>query len=525
MRNLILTGFMGTGKTTVGHLLARRFGLQLADLDEEIEKRTGRTIGAIFAESGEDEFRRMERRVFKDVLDRAGQVIATGGGTLLSQENLEMIGPADPVVCLTCSAEEIERRLGSTSDRPLLASPGQSVTCLMAERDAAYRRFRQLDTSGKTPHDVAGEIGALLHPGDFGRVDLMVPSGTSVHFETGSLASLDGLLRRHHLEGDCVLVTDRDVAGLPVFQTVIASLQYGRRVHLATVPAGEQHKTLETLEMLYGLCMEWKVDRGAVVLGLGGGVVCDLSGMLAATYLRGLRLCLLPTTLLAQADAAIGGKVGVDFHGVKNIVGSFYPARLVVVDPQVLETLSCAALMEGIAEIVKIGMVRSAELVAMLDGQDNGPRPTVNPAIIRRAIEEKVKVVAADPRDDGMRALLNFGHTVGHALEADSRWQLPHGSAVSVGMAAETWLAVQRGVTPPTLLDRLTALLERFELPIRLPTADPSNAGHFLSQDKKRRDGKLYIAVPADLGHGTILEVTEQEARAAVARAVGPGRE
>jgi len=531
MKDLILTGFMGTGKSTVGNILSARYGLPFVDVDREIERQAGVSIGSIFNERGETTFRLLESTVLAGVLrEGAGRIIATGGGALLSAQNRALLAPDQPVICLTCGSEELALRIESQGGRPLL-SDGNSEQAreLLHQRSAVYDLFPQVETSHREPSAVADEIASLVELRQAGSLCFESHAETHLLFDAGLLDSIGSVLRDQGVEGLILLVTDSMVASLGACASVLSSLrEAGFTVQSIAVPSGEQHKCLATLETLYGASLQAGLDREATILGLGGGVVCDLAGMLAATYLRGIRLVLAPTTLLAQVDASIGGKVGVDFQGVKNLVGAFYPARLVLVDPQALRTLSNTALADGVVEIIKIALMRSAELLELVQRVDDEAQVPNHSMVIRQAAQQKMRLVQLDPYERGERMLLNFGHTIGHALEAASDYRLSHGQAVSIGMAAEMWLGVQQGWCREEDFGVLTALQHRFDLPQTARSAegsarvalDPAQILALARHDKKRRAGKLRVALPTGPGKGAIFEAEEADIRRAIAVAL-----
>jgi shikimate kinase / 3-dehydroquinate synthase len=523
MRDVFLTGFMGTGKTTVGRILAVRYGLQFLDLDEEVERRAGRSASDIFASEGEAAFRLLEAAVLRELIEGEGRVIATGGGTLLSDRNRSLLQSDQSVICLTCGPDEIERRLGAGIDRPLLQpDPAHRIEELLEQRWTEYEGFEQVDTTGRAPEVVADDVALRLELRAADTLHFGPQHISTILFETGMVRSIGDVLRSHELHGDVVLVTDVRVAGLGYADLISSSLGLaGYTVHPTVLGTGEPYKTLDSLQELYDRCVQAGIDRGAIVLGLGGGVVGDIGGMLAATYLRGLRLVLVPTTLLAQVDASIGGKVGVDFRGVKNIVGAFHPADLVVIDPATLQTLPGYRMADGLAEIIKVAMMRSAALMSWIETLESAVSVREHPGVIRAAAHEKARVVQLDPYEQDMRALLNFGHTIGHAVEAASGFRLSHGEAISVGMAAETWLAVSRGWCEPEALGRLLALLQRFELPREASGLDPDDVFRFTQQDKKRADGTARLAVPAAVGRGDVIPVSHNDVMAAIYCALG----
>jgi 3-dehydroquinate synthase len=522
MRPLVLTGFMGTGKTTVGRLVARRCGLEFVDLDEEIERRCGRAIPEIFSEDGEAAFRRLEAEALEEALRREPAILATGGGALLSLENRALLPPHAEVVCLTASAPELRRRLNGSLDRPLLRNAGD-LESLLAERAGAYASFPQIDTSGSSAAEIAGDIIARCNLASADTLEIERGMRTKLLVGEGLLSRAAEILTEAGIEGDVVVVSDETIAAAGHLGSITAALSEhaGRTINVVLKP-GEEQKSLDTLKLLYDRCSEAELDRSACVLALGGGVVCDLAGMLASTYLRGLRFVSVPSTLLAQVDAAIGGKTGVDLDNAKNLVGAFYLPELVIVDPSLLHTLPRPALADGLAEIVKIAVVRSPDLIAMLQTLHDVSDVLDRVDIIRRAALEKMEVVRRDPFERGGRMILNFGHTIGHALEAASDFRLSHGQAVSLGMVIETRLAVSRGVCDEQVLESLLSLLSRFELPIS-STLDVSTdqVMSYLRHDKKRHGHSFRFALPTGLGSGEIHSISERDTREAVSLALG----
>jgi shikimate kinase / 3-dehydroquinate synthase len=537
MSDLILTGFMGTGKTTVGGILADRFGVEFVDTDDEIERRAGCTVAEFWARNGEPAFRELEAETFREImhvpsppgpLSHAGRggdarIIATGAGTLVSEHNRARLRSDDIVISLACGVEALRARLESErAHRPLLAGlaagdVGGYIGERLAGRQHVYDLFQQVETTGRTPEEVAGEIAEIA---DLSTFSLAFDAGRSSKIVFGRCVSRDlgTLLARQGIEGNLLAVTDGRVGELERVRSALSSLTGSQDSPpaLVVLPEGEEHKTLASAQKIYRAAKEAELDRSSAIVAIGGGVIGDVAGLAAATYMRGVRLVLVPTTLLAQVDAAIGGKVGVDFEGVKNLVGAFHPAEIVVVDPQLLHSLSDSALADGLAEIVKIGMVFSKDLLCA-SAALMGVRDILSaPAIIRRAATLKVRVVEADPYERGDRALLNFGHTIGHAAESASGYRLSHGQAIAAGMVAETWLAVKLGLVDRDALSVLTGTLQRFGLPVRAPGVDRDAAWDSLQSDKKRLRGAIRFALPSGQGSGALREVSAADARAAL---------
>lgn len=515
MRDLILTGFMGTGKSTVAQILGRRLGREVVDTDAEIERRTGRSVSALFDEDGEDAFRRLERELLTELRTGGGRVIATGGGTLVDPRNRELVA-GSAIVCLTADPGTLQDRLSAHTDRPLLRSP-ENLHRLLARREAVYSRFPQVDTTDREPELVADEVARST---GFPVSRIRFPSGahSTIVMEEGGVTRVGETLTERGVTGRVLLVTDENIDAVGWRAAVTDSLRAGGlTVHESVLPPGEQHKSLLDLDDLYADCLTAGLSRSDTVLALGGGVIGDLAGMLAATFMRGIRFVLLPTTLLAQVDAAIGGKTAVDAHGVKNIAGAFYPADLVLIDPEVLSTLPHPLLSDGLAEIVKVAMMRSEALVTALDRIDGTEEIVERPDLLWTAARLKSDIVSEDPLERGVRAQLNFGHTVGHGLEAAAAYRESHGRCVAAGMAAESAVSGGNG----RITSCLESLLDRFDLPVTLPGIDAEAAYSAALHDKKRTDAGVRVAVPRAVGRGTVEIWSHEQLRHSVAVAVG----
>lgn len=327
-----------------------------------------------------------------------------------------------------------------------------------------------------------------------------------IYVGAGLMAQLGALVRRHLPETRrALLVTDANVAPLYGEAARAALEQAGITTARVTVPAGEASKSLSQAYSLYSSCVRAELDRTSAVVALGGGVVGDLAGFVAATYLRGIPLVQVPTTLLAQVDSSIGGKTGVDLPQGKNLVGAFHQPSLVVADVETLKSLPRRELSAGMAEVVKHGVIRDEELLKYVEVQV-GNVLAGDPAVLERVVAEscriKAEVVAADPREKGLRAILNFGHTVGHALEAAIGFRWLHGECVAVGMVAAAHIARYSGIAQEGRLElRLTRLLERLDLPTTLPEGmDPKDLEPFLRRDKKIKSGVIHWVMPVRPG-------------------------
>jgi 3-dehydroquinate synthase len=337
--------------------------------------------------------------------------------------------------------------------------------------------------------------------------------GRGVLGEMGAWMGRLGLGRR-------VAVISNPVVAERYGDAVRASLrEAGRSAELLTVPAGEQSKTLDEAGRLYLELARLRVDRGAVVVALGGGVVGDLAGFVAATYLRGIAYVQAPTTLLAQVDASVGGKTAVDLPCGKNLVGAFHQPSLVVADVDTLATLPARELRTGLAEVIKYGVIADAALFETLEREAEAiltgdPERLIE--LVKRSCEIKADVVTQDERESGPRAILNFGHTIGHAVEAESGYSaLLHGEAISIGMVAAAEIAARQVALPRSDVERLRRLLERYGLPVQVPpelNRDAILATMLL--DKKTLDGRLKFVLPTRIGEVEIgCEVPEEVVR------------
>lgn len=513
-RNLVLAGFMGTGKSAVGRLVAARLGREFVDIDQLIETRAGRTIPRIFEEEGEAVFRALEAEACQELSVGQSWVVATGGWALGLPANRAAVEAGGVVICLGADVPTLVGRLGGADGRPMLqdAEWEMRLERLLAQRRPTYRSFPlQVDTSRLTPDQVADRVIALWQA--FGEVEMpsalpvMAPGGDyAVLIGENTLDRLGPLLKA--LGGwTCVALVSDQVVGPLLAERVMAGLKSGDlRVAHCQMPAGEAHKTLSTVSDLYAQFLAASLDRSGLVLALGGGVVGDVAGFAAATYMRGVPLVQVPTTLLAMVDASVGGKTGVDLPAGKNLVGAFKQPVLVVIDPTTLATLSAVDFRAGLAEVVKAGIIGSPELFELLeDGQADLA------GIIRRAVAVKIAVVEADPYERGRRAVLNLGHTFAHAFEVLSDYQLRHGEAVAMGMAAAARLAVDLGRCSPDAARRIVALLERLGLPTAVPNVDPAAIWLAMTLDKKKQGQRLRFVLPLDIGKVDVFDDVPRE--------------
>lgn len=352
-----------------------------------------------------------------------------------------------------------------------------------------------------------------------------------VYVEPGGLERLPALLRERAPAHRYAVISDARVAELYGESVLDSLIREGLSGTLHPFPEGEGHKTRDEWARLTDLLLEDGVGRDGTVVAVGGGVTGDLAGFVAATYMRGVPLVQVPTSLVAMIDASVGGKTGVDVEAGKNLVGAFHPPRFVLADPGVVGTLPRAERARGLAEAVKHGAILDSAYLEALAGDaprllDGEPGPVLR--AVRRSVELKAGVVGRDERETGLRRILNFGHTLAHALEAESGYRLAHGSAVATGMVLEARLGERLGITEEGTSQRLTEVLRRFELPVAPPDGtDPERVLARTRADKKRREGRpryVLLSRPGevDSGEGWTHPVPDEVVGSVLREAAGP---
>jgi len=521
-RSIVLTGFMGTGKTAVGRAVAERLGREFVDMDAVIETREGQSVRAIFETRGEACFRAIESALCAELGAREGLVIATGGGALINPGNRACFADA-LIVCLDATVDEILARVGHMRDRPLLAGdPRERIEALLAARQKAYAEIPlHVDTTGHSVQQVAEQVIALYEAQQREhRLNVTTPEGAyPIRVGPGLLARLGAILRElspgERFSSRCALITNPCVGEWYTERTVESLRAAGFEPCIIQIPDGERFKTLDTVCQVYDQLIEAQLDRRSMILALGGGVIGDLAGFAAATFLRGVPLVQLPTTLLAMVDASLGGKVAVDHPRGKNLIGAFKQPQAVVADVDTLDTLPNKEWRSGMAEVIKHGIIGDAGLFEMLEeGRKSEIRNRKSEigGWIKRAIRVKVEIVTRDPFERNERVKLNLGHTFGHALEKLSDYEMRHGDAVAIGMMCAARLAVRLGMCDSDLVARLERLLSATGLPTRVPGALPAEAIlDAMGTDKKREDGQLRFVLPRALGDVTVVDGVARE--------------
>lgn len=518
---LVVTGFMGTGKTTAGRLAADALGLPFFDNDPSVEARAGASIPQIVDGPGVPALRALERGMVEDAARLSAAVVATGGYAPMHRESFARLAYGSVVTVLAASEDTLVDRLrASAGTRPLLRpDPAARIPELMAERAPAYAAAGQeLDTTGQSPEQTAEELidryRKRVPPGRPARMEIGGgPAPYDVMVGRGTVGTL-GREVRDALPDARVAALVADPAA-PAGRAAEASLaEAGLRVALLEVPSGEPAKTMDVANSLWRAFRDAGLDPTDVVVAVGGGATLDVAGFAAATYARGVSLVNVPTTLLAMVDASVGGKVGVDFGDTKNLVGAFHHPQLVVADPGLLGSLPGQALRAGLAEAVKAALLASPLFFEWLEGaalRDGIPEDLE--WVIEQAVRIKAGYVTADPQDRGVRKSLNLGHTFAHAIEAATGYEVTHGEAVAAGLVAAARLGARTGHTGRGLEPRLIGLLEGLGLPTTAPMElELGRLLDAMTADKKRRAGRAAFVVPAEDGAVLLDGVDPREA-------------
>ncbi len=542
-RSVILVGMMGAGKTSVGKRLAAKLGLPFVDADAEIETGAQLTISEIFERFGEVYFREGERKVIARLLNGGPLVLATGGGAFMNAITRDKIAKHGVSIWLKPSFDVLLARVRKKSNRPLLktADPEQTLRRLLEARSPTYSladfTIELLDGA----HDsVVDAILLRLHAtlgNDDGaspqqRRRMEVPLGAraySIVIGPGVLDEAGTEIAGIAPRGHCAVVTDARVAPLYLDRLTASLDRAGLRSMSIVCPPGEGAKSYAEFARVADALIEARIERRDVVIALGGGVIGDLAGFCAATLRRGVRLVQIPTTLLAQVDSSVGGKTGINSRHGKNLVGAFHQPSLVLADTTCLDTLSERDFRAGFAEIVKYGLIGDRNFFEFLesnwrDAFAGGPARTEAIAISCAA---KARVVAVDETEQGERALLNFGHTFGHALENLTHYdpaRLVHGEGVAIGIVSAFRFSRDLGLCSGQDATRVEAHLKAVGLPTRMRDIPGFNvgAGDILAamrQDKKIAQGQLTFILTKGIGESFIArDVDETSVSAFLAR-------
>ncbi len=514
-RNIWFTGFMASGKSRIGSLTAASLGWKFADLDKVIEEKTGKTIPQIFAEEGEPAFRRMEVDALRELAGQGPMVASLGGGTLTNPEAIELVRQTGVLVGLYASPEVILERVNrKEGSRPLLAGLDDAAKMakikeLLATRKPLYELADlQFESDEKIPHHVLTrriihrlQVEEMLPL----KVDLG-PRSYPIYVESDLSGHMDAIAAKARCPADFLIVTDTNLKAHQkrMLEQLRTSLGECR---IFFFKPGEEEKNLKSLNKLFTFMLRHQYARKTTLVAFGGGVVGDMAGFAASVYMRGIPFIQAPTTLLSMVDSSVGGKTAVNHPLGKNMLGAFYQPKAVAIGLDALASLPDREFLSGLAEVVKYGVIRDEAFFRYLEDNTEAilkRKPEALRDIVLRSCAIKAEVVGNDEREtaEGGRAILNYGHTFGHAFEVMGGYGLlPHGLAVALGMRVAARLAVSLGMLAADAERRQNALLDRLGMPKAFPKKlDESKAWEAMGLDKKVDAGSRVYILPTRIG-------------------------
>jgi shikimate kinase / 3-dehydroquinate synthase len=558
-QRIVLVGLPGCGKTAVARQVAKRLGRPWHDVDTDdlIVSEDGRSIPEIFRRNGEAHFRQLEQQAIGRLQHSDNVVVATGGGAVLNTLNRQQLWRDALVVYLKARPETLIGRLQPDREgagRPLLAGddPLARLRALHREREPFYALADwTIQTDGLFPDQTAEEVARIhLHWGEqlTGRIGreaawqteaeqkrpdeaaarVTTPTASyPIYTGPGEIARLGERMATVGLRGRAFVVVDEALADRYGASVCAALTAAGIEAALLTTPGSEGEKHLGAVQRLYDALIAARAERGDTIVAVGGGVVTDLAGFVAATYLRGVPLVQVPTSLLGMVDAAIGGKTGVDHAHGKNLIGAFYQPRLVVADVEALRTLAPRELTAGWAEVIKHALILDPELYRVLGREADRVLALDTEAVtdvLRRSARIKASIVSGDERESGLRMTLNYGHTIGHAIEAASGYSaVLHGEAVAIGMQGAAAIAVRLGLLQSAVARQQQELLQRYGLPLRAPAVALDAVLQAMTLDKKVVAKRQRWVLLTEIGHTIIRDdVPVELAREVVSDLLSP---
>ena len=531
-RSVVLVGMMGVGKTSVGKRLAAKLGLPFVDADAEIEAGAQLTIPEIFDRFGEAYFREGERKVIARLLASGPQVLAAGGGAFMNKATRDNIARRGVSIWLKSDVEVLLARVRKKSNRPLLKThdPEQTLRRLLAERSPIYALADITVESKDGPHEAVVDMAlrrlAEMLCGAAERTNRRIVEapvgrrGYSILIDAGLIDKAGDEIARIAPGAKCAVVTDENVAPLYLDRLVASLDAAGIAAASIVCPPGEATKCYSEFARVSEALIEARIERRDIVVALGGGVIGDLAGFCAASLRRGVRLVQMPTTLLAQVDSSVGGKTGINSPHGKNLVGAFHQPSLVLADTDCLNTLSEREFRGGYAEVVKYGLIGDRGFFEFLEANwrevfAGGP---ARAEAIATSCAAKVRVVVADETEQGERALLNLGHTFGHALESLTRYdtkRVVHGEAVAIGLSLAFRFSRHLGLCSGQDAMRVESHLKATGLPARIQDipefeARPLDLLQAMRQDKKVEHGRIAFILARGIGESFIARDVEE---------------
>lgn len=512
--NIVLIGFMGAGKDTIGRLLAQRLHKSFISTDYMIELAEGKTVTEIIKKRGEAYFRRREAWVLKNIKNLKNTVIATGGGMVLLEQNCRILKNMGRVVYLHTELSALKQRIRFNGTRPLIKS-SQDLKMLYNKRRGLYDYADVfIDTTEKVVNEIVQDIIEKLKLrtlNDFNKRYTVFVRARAGHYSViigAGVVQRLGIKSEGHIRA--LVITNPLVGALYLSELRESLEKKGFEVFTKIIPDGENYKTMKALNGIYKILFDHNFSRADLIIGLGGGVIIDIAGFVASTYKRGMILINIPTTLLAMVDAGFGGKTGVNTDLGKNMIGTFYQPEMVVCDIKKLASLSDYEFKNGISEVIKYGLIKSERLTRILQRykeQILSRRLNILFRIVKECVLIKTSIIAQDEKETkGKREILNFGHTIGHIIETLTKYKkYSHGEAIAMGMVEEVRMFGKKSnFNTKFIID----LLKYYGLPFTLPVNIRENSiKKLLFQDKKVRAGNIKVPVLVQIGQAIIKNI------------------
>lgn len=509
---------MASGKTHIGNMLAESLGLSYVDTDDMIVKRANKSIAEIFEQDGEAKFRELEKEIIKEISQLKNTVVSLGGGAITKEENVKVIKDSGILICIKAHPEILSKRIALNNNRPLLANLNdeerlKKIKAMLNEREKFYA-LADFDIESNDSPSEEKVLPVLLDT-------LKIWKTLSVRVETASgnnypifignniLKNINSLLNSLNLlpQNEMLICTDSNIEEKQK-NNIEMLIREANNCKKFIFPAGEGNKNLERLNELWTFMLKNRYSRKTCLLQFSGGVVGDMAGFAAATYQRGIPFVQLPTSLLAMIDSSVGGKVAINHSEGKNMLGAFYQPKAVVCDLSVLETLPNEEFYAGLAEVVKYGIIYDALFFDWLEQNTNAILAKDISALkymVKRSCEIKAKIVGIDEYENGLRAILNYGHTFGHAIENLTFYnKFSHGIAVGLGMRVAARLSTITSRWNANDEERQNKLLDKFHIPQTLNSCgviiDIEKAWEAMAIDKKAEKQKRNYILPLKIG-------------------------
>lgn len=509
----VFVGLPGTGKSTVARELGSLLHIDTRDADDLIVEKSGQTIPEIFDTVGETGFRALEAEVITEALETFPGILSLGGGAVITPAVRRALRGHRVIHVRADDDVLLERLTRHVGKRPLIdEDPEGRLRQLRQEREPFYQQVAtHTFTSDAQPVEhLVNEVAGVLE----GERDTSIDVG-DYHVHVGH--GLSDLVRQYAAgASQTVIIHPSDLEShAHALENTLAST--GLHVSRYLVPNGEEQKSVTYLAQAWEHLGELKVGRDGLIIGLGGGATTDLAGFIAASWLRGIDLLQVPTSLLGMVDAAVGGKTGIDISAGKNLVGAFHKPIGVIVDIDYLQTLPHTDVVAGMGEIIKCGWIQDSEILSGSEHADLS-RPETLTDLIRRAISVKADIVVSDFKESGQREFLNYGHTLAHAIEKCENFGIKHGHAVAIGSVFAAELAEVCGVAEPGLADQHRQTLTQCGLPVSYRPGRRDELVLAMMSDKKVRDGKLRFVVLSAQGRPRIIQPTPDDINEAFQR-------